>query len=83
MLLPPGPRAAVAAMVDELELFGMGWSWGGYESLLLPINPGKIRTATSWEPAGNMFRIHVGLEDIEDLRADLDAALDRYRAALD
>src|SRR5690606_8638686 len=56
LLLPPGPRAAVAATVDYLELFGMGWSWGGYESLLLPINPGKIRTATSWEPAGNMFR---------------------------
>ena len=82
LLLPPAPRRAVAAMVDHLELFGMGWSWGGYESLLLPITPGKVRSATSWEPAGNMVRIHVGLEDLEDLRADLAAALDRYAAAL-
>ncbi|HEV7278457.1 MAG TPA: cystathionine beta-lyase [Devosiaceae bacterium] len=82
LLLQPGPRSAVAKMVDDLELFGMGWSWGGYESLLLPVTPGKVRTATSWEPEGNMFRIHVGLEDIGELRTDLAAALERYRAAL-
>jgi cystathionine beta-lyase len=82
VLLRPAPREAVASMVDELELFGMGWSWGGYESLLLPIHPEKLRTATTWEATGNMFRIHVGLEDLEDLRADLAAALQRYRAAL-
>lgn len=81
MRLRPAGREAVAAMVDDLEFFGMGWSWGGYESLLLPIHPEKLRTATAWRADGNMFRIHVGLEDIEELRADLAAALERYRAA--
>jgi cystathionine beta-lyase len=82
MLLRPARREAVAAMVDDLELFGMGWSWGGYESLLLPIHPEKVRTATAWQADGNMFRIHVGLEDLEDLRGDLAAAVQRYRAAV-
>jgi cysteine-S-conjugate beta-lyase len=81
-ILEPGKREAVAAMVDQLELFGMGWSWGGYESLLLPVYPAKVRTATRWEQEGNVFRLHIGLEDPEDLRADLDSALRRYRAAL-
>ena len=79
--LSPKPRAALAAMVDGLELFGMGWSWGGYESLCLPINPGKIRTAVPWTDPGPMLRLHIGLEDIDDLKADLSAALARYRAA--
>ena len=81
VLLEPAPREAVAAMVDEFELFGMGYSWGGYESLCLPIHPERIRTAVAWNVPGNMFRIHVGLEDIEDLKADLSAGLDRYRVA--
>lgn len=81
VLLEPAPREAVAAMVNDFELFGMGYSWGGYESLCLPIHPERIRTATEWEAEGEMFRIHVGLEDIDDLKADLRAGLDRYRAA--
>ena len=68
-------------MVDGFELFGMGWSWGGYESLCLPIHPEKIRTATSWDEPGPMLRIHTGLEGLDDLKADLAAALARYRAA--
>lgn len=81
VLLEPAPREAVAAMVDNFELFGMGYSWGGYESLCLPIHPERIRTAVDWNALGDMFRIHVGFEDIEDLKADLQAGLDRYRAA--
>lgn len=81
VLLEPAPREAVAAMVDGFELFGMGYSWGGYESLCLPIHPERIRTAVDWNALGDMFRIHVGFEDIDDLKADLKAGLDRYRAA--
>lgn len=81
VLLEPAPREAVAAMVNDFKLFGMGYSWGGYESLCLPINPARIRTAINWKRRGDMFRIHVGLENIDDLKADLAAGLDRYRAA--
>lgn len=80
VLLDPAPRTALAAMLDDLRLFGMGWSWGGYESLILPIHPEKTRTAVEWNEPGNMIRIHVGLEGIDDLRADLGAALSRYVA---
>ena len=72
-------RTAVAAMVNGFELFGMGYSWGGYESLCIPFNPTSIRTAVPWSEEGQMFRIHVGLEEIGDLQADMAAALERYR----
>ncbi len=81
ILLEPKPRAAVAAMVDGFGLFGMGASWGGYESLCIPIYPERIRTAVKWEEPGPMLRLHIGLEGIDDLKADLAAALERYRAA--
>lgn len=75
------PRAALAAMVDGLKLFAMGWSWGGYESLALPIHPERARSATKWTEPGTMLRLHIGLEAVDDLKADLAAALERYRAA--
>jgi cystathionine beta-lyase len=81
LLLDPKPRAALAAMVDGFELFGMGWSWGGYESLCLPIHPDKTRTATRWTEPGPMLRLHIGLEGVDDLKSDLSAALARYLAA--
>jgi cystathionine beta-lyase len=81
VLLEPAPREAVAAMVNNFEIFGMGYSWGGYESLCLPVHPGRIRTATEWNAQGDVFRIHVGFEDIDDLKADMQAGLERYRAA--
>jgi cystathionine beta-lyase len=81
VLLEPAPREAVAAMVDNFELFGMGYSWGGYESLCLPIHPERIRTAVDWNALGDMFRIHVGFEGLDELKADMQAGLDRYRAA--
>jgi cystathionine beta-lyase len=81
MLLRPAPRQAVAAFVDGLKLFSMGYSWGGYESLLLPVKPARSRTATPWTAEGNLFRIHVGLEAPDDLKSDLIAALKRYADA--
>ena len=60
-----------AAFVNALELFGIGSSWGGYESLVSVAHAEKIRTATRWNPGGETIRLHVGLEDPEDLIADL------------
>ncbi len=80
-LLPPVPRPALAAMLDGLELFGMGYSWGGYESLLIPTDPRPIRTARPWQQPGQLMRIHVGLEHPDDLIRDLEAGFARLRAA--
>ncbi len=74
-------KAQVAALVDHTELFGMGYSWGGYESLLIPVRPETCRTATTWHANGPTLRIHVGLEDPGDLIRDLEAGLGRLRAA--
>lgn len=68
---------AVAAMLDGLELFGMGYSWGGYESLVVPFNPNSYRTATKWQDAGQALRFHIGLDDVRDLKADLEAGFKR------
>ncbi len=57
----------------------MGWSWGGYESLIVPVL--ISRTASTWEAPGPVLRIHAGLEDAGDLRADLEAGFDRFNAA--
>ena len=79
--LKPVAQKAVGAMLDGLTLFGMGASWGGYESLALPFDCKGYRTAT--EPAfqGPTIRFHIGLEDLEDLKDDLDAGFARLRAA--
>ena len=81
VLLRPAPRASVAAFVDHLELFSMGYSWGGFESLCLPVKLGRNRTAKPWTAEGNLFRLHIGLEGVDDLKADLAAAIERYSAA--
>jgi len=80
ILLKPCPKAAWTAMVDGLELFGLGASWGGYESLIMPNNPERYRTATSWDASFPSLRLHVGLEDPEDLIADLEAGFARLNA---
>jgi len=77
----PG-RPRLAAMVDGLKLFAMGFSWGGFESLILPVNPRPVRTATKWESPGPTLRLSIGLEDPADLIADLEAGLARYEAAI-
>lgn len=79
--LKPCSKAAVAAMLDGLELFGMGYSWGGFESLALPADPRRVRTATRWAAQGPLVRFHAGLEDTSDLIGDLEAGLRRLAAA--
>lgn len=81
VMLAPAPRAAVAAFVDGLDIFTMGFSWGGYESLCIPVKLGANRTAKPWTAEGNLFRLHIGLEGVDDLKADLSAAIARYAAA--
>jgi cystathionine beta-lyase len=79
----PCSRRAVAALLDPLDLFGIGYSWGGFESLVLPVHPRRHRSATRWDAPGPLIRFHAGLEDIDDLIADLDRGFGRLRAALD
>ncbi|MBL6664459.1 MAG: cystathionine beta-lyase [Rickettsiales bacterium] len=70
----------LANMVDHLDFYAMGYSWGGYESLILPVSVAGIRTATSWEYGDKTtLRISVGLEDIKDLKEDLEAGLERLK----
>lgn len=81
IVMKPGPQEAVAAFLDTLALFGLGYSWGGFESLAIPFDCSTYRTATSFEAEGPTIRIHIGLEDPADLEADLDAGLARWREA--
>ena len=71
----------VRALLDGMELFGMGASWGGYESLMIPTFPEKARTVRPWKAEGPTLRLHIGLEDTDDLITDLDAGLKRMSAA--
>jgi len=80
IILKPVSEAAVAAFLDGLELIGLGYSWGGYESLAVPFDCTSYRTATRWAPGGPAIRFSVGLEDIEDLKADLDRGFARMKA---
>ncbi len=79
LILKPASDKAVAAMLDDLDLFSMGFSWGGFESLVVPFTP--HRTATNWQAAGPALRLHIGLEHPDDLIADLDAGFARLNAA--
>ena len=79
VVLNPAPKKAVDAMIDGLKHFGLGFSWGGYESLLVPSMP--QRTVAPFHAEGPLIRIHAGLEDPQDLIADLSAGFDRLRAA--
>ena len=67
----------LARMIDGLKLFGLGASWGGYESLVIHQKPEQFRTATGWSGPGLLVRLHIGLEDTDDLKADLQAGLER------
>ena len=71
VVLKPVARARVDAMLDGLQLFGMGWSWGGFESLIIPIYPELVQTATTWDAGGPCLRVAIGLEDPDDLIEDL------------
>ena len=77
----PGSAAAVDAFLDSLTLFGLGYSWGGFESLAIPCDPQlKLRREPPSYP-GPLIRLHVGLEDPKDLIADLERALLAYGRA--
>ena len=79
VVLKPVSKARVDAMLDGMRLFRMGFSWGGFESLIIPAHPERTRTATRWEAAGPYIRLHVGLEDVDDLIGDLADGLERLR----
>jgi cystathionine beta-lyase len=81
IVLKPCSKPALAAMVEGLELFGMGASWGGFESLVLPFDAAHARTATQWRTEGPTLRFHIGLEDVDDLKADLEAGFARLALA--
>ena len=70
-------RKYIAEFLDNLELFGIGFSWGGYESLVLPFDCTAYRTATRWNPPGPCLRFSIGLEDVNDLKEDLTMGLMR------
>ena len=71
VVLQPVDEARIAAMLDGMEIFSMGWSWGGFESLVIPTFPERTRSVTTWSPGGPCLRLAVGLEDADDLIADL------------
>jgi cystathionine beta-lyase len=76
--LNPGPtRDDLAAMLDRMRLFRMGWSWGGFESLVIPTDPNRLRTVSHFDAVGPCLRLHIGLEAPDDLIADLDDGLAR------
>jgi cystathionine beta-lyase len=80
-VLKPCSREAVAAFIDGLKLFGIGYSFGGYESLVLPIHPAAIqRSVIPWRE-GPIVRLHIGLEDPDDLIADLSQGFARFAEA--
>jgi cystathionine beta-lyase len=77
ILRPDYSAKAVAAFVEALDLFGIGASWGGFESLAVPFDCTKLRSATKWAPGGPAVRLHIGLEDVDDLIADLERGLSK------
>jgi len=81
MVLKPVPQKAYYAFFDSLELFGIGASWGGYESLAIPFDCAPLRTATHWQPGGPTVRFHIGLEAVDDLIADLERGFAALAAA--
>lgn len=76
----PAPISAVRALLDKLDLFGLGYSWGGFESLAMTVDPRKIRSTTSWSEEGHLIRLHIGLENPDDLIADLTTGFRRFDA---
>jgi cystathionine beta-lyase len=79
VVLRPAPKPAIYAMIDALDLFGIGSSWGGIESLILPTSPERGRTATRWAPEGPTLRLHLGSKTA-DLIEDLERSFHQLRA---
>src|SRR5499426_3759097 len=81
IVFKPVAQSAVNAFLNELGLFGIGASWGGFESLAIPFDCTSIRTATKWAPGGPTVRLHIGLEDVDDLIGDLERGFAALAAA--
>jgi cystathionine beta-lyase len=81
MVLKPLPEKAKLAFLNALTLYGMGASWGGFESLAIPFDVTPYRSATKFEPGGPCIRLHIGLEDVDDLTADLERGFAAMAAA--
>jgi cystathionine beta-lyase len=81
VLLKPCSDTQLAAMLDHMDLFKMGYSWGGYESLAIPSYPATLRSANPWTASGPTLRLHAGLEAVDDLIRDLDRGLARLATA--
>jgi cysteine-S-conjugate beta-lyase len=81
IVFKPVAQSAVNAFLNELRLFGIGASWGGFESLAIPFDCTSIRTATKWLPGGPTVRLHIGLEDVDDLIGDLERGFAALAAA--
>ena len=81
VVLKPVSQTAVDALLDSVRLFGMGYSWGGFESLIIPFDCTGYRTATTWSPGGPTLRLHIGLENMEDLKADLASGFEALNVA--
>jgi cystathionine beta-lyase len=81
IVLKPADEKSVYAFMNALALFGMGFSWGGFESLVILFDCSEYRTATKWAPGGPTLRFHIGLEDPDDLLADLDRGFAAMAAA--
>ena len=77
VVLKPTSEQSIATMLDGLSLFGMGFSWGGFESLVVPFKP--VRTATNWTAPGPCLRFHIGLESPDDLIDDLKQGFARLK----
>jgi cysteine-S-conjugate beta-lyase len=82
VVLKPAPQQAVNAFLNAVTLFGMGYSWGGYESLVIPFDCASYRTVTKWSPGGPTLRFHIGLENVDDLKADLARGFAAFNAAI-
>ena len=80
IVLQPVAKARIDAMLDGMRVFGMGWSWGGFESLVIPIYPERTRSATVWNAGGPCLRLAIGLEDPADLIVDLEEGIARLTA---
>lgn len=71
VLDPKFTQDDVGRLLDGLSIFGMGYSWGGFESLITPFDCAEYRTVTQWNPGGRTLRLQIGLEDVDDLKRDL------------
>lgn len=79
VLQPEFSKKAVGNLLDNLTIFAMGYSWGGFESLIIPFNCAEYRSVTQWQPGGLTLRLQIGLEDVEELKADLEQGFARMR----